>query len=176
MKLAPVNPTFLQERDAIIAASLALPVAPEASADADDVREGFRRRGMGFSATVTSPGVVTEAFDTGEPDFFIDVTPSTQSVCAGSPGTYTVNITTQLGFTGPSRSAQPDCRLALRQDFRQIGHSDAWNFYNDDRNRRRRAWHLYDHGHGHLRALVHSDTVDLTVYSELRRLRRWLAG
>lgn len=65
MKLAPLNPTFLQERDAIIAAASALPALPEASADVVDVREGFRRRGMGFSAEVlaASPANVVEAFD-----------------------------------------------------------------------------------------------------------------
>jgi hypothetical protein len=65
MKLAPLNPTFLQERDAIIMAASVLPVAPEASADVADVREGFRRRGMGFSASIqtVSPAAVTEAFD-----------------------------------------------------------------------------------------------------------------
>ncbi len=65
MKLAPLNPTFLQERDAIIAAAAALPAVPEASADVADVREGFRIRGMGFSASIQSisPASVTEAFD-----------------------------------------------------------------------------------------------------------------
>ncbi|HUF05108.1 MAG TPA: M36 family metallopeptidase [Aridibacter sp.] len=65
MKLAPLNPTFIQERDAIIAAATALPASPEASADIVDVREGFRRRGMGFSAEViaASPANVVEAFD-----------------------------------------------------------------------------------------------------------------
>ncbi len=69
MKLAPVGPTILQERDAIIAAAAALPIAPEASADVLDVREGFRVRGAGFSASVTNPGtganntIVVEAFD-----------------------------------------------------------------------------------------------------------------
>ena len=63
MKLAPPNPMFLQERDAIIAAASALPAAPEASADVVDVREGFRRRGMGFSASTQSATAVTEAFD-----------------------------------------------------------------------------------------------------------------
>ena len=65
MKLAPTGPTFLQERDAIIAAASALPIAPEAAADVLDVREGFRVRGMGFSASVQtiSPAAVTEAFD-----------------------------------------------------------------------------------------------------------------
>ena len=65
MKLAPVGPTFLQERDAIIAAAAALPIAPEAALDVQDVREGFRVRGMGFSASIqsASPANVTEAFD-----------------------------------------------------------------------------------------------------------------
>ncbi|PYT00861.1 MAG: hypothetical protein DMF63_06050 [Acidobacteria bacterium] len=63
MKLAPINPTMIQERDAIIAAAAALPAVPEASADVADIREGFRRRGMGFSASVQAPGAVTEAFD-----------------------------------------------------------------------------------------------------------------
>ena len=63
MKLAPLNPTFLQERDAIIAAAAASSAAPQASADVLDVREGFRRRGMGFSASVQSSAAVTEAFD-----------------------------------------------------------------------------------------------------------------
>lgn len=65
MKLAPLAPTFLTERDAIIAAAQASAAAPEAAADVIDVREGFRRRGMGFSATIQniSPAAVTEAFD-----------------------------------------------------------------------------------------------------------------
>ena len=63
MKLAPLNPTFLQERDAIIAAAAAAPFTPEASADVADVREGFRLRGMGFSASVQSTAAVTESFD-----------------------------------------------------------------------------------------------------------------
>ena len=65
MKLAPIGPTFLSERDAIIAAASALPLTPEASADVQDVREGFRVRGAGFSASIqsASPAAVTEAFD-----------------------------------------------------------------------------------------------------------------
>nr|MBP6214282.1 M36 family metallopeptidase [Pyrinomonadaceae bacterium] len=60
MKLAPLNPNFLQARDAVITAAAAI--------DAGDVvlvREGFRRRGMGFSASIqtTTPASVTEAFD-----------------------------------------------------------------------------------------------------------------
>jgi hypothetical protein len=64
MKLAPLNPNMLQERDAIIAAATALPAVDNLTgADALDVREGFRIRGMGFSASVQSATAVTEAFD-----------------------------------------------------------------------------------------------------------------
>ncbi len=63
MKLTPVNPNMLQERDGIIAAATALSASPENSADALAVREGFRRRGFGFSASVTNATTVTEAFD-----------------------------------------------------------------------------------------------------------------
>ncbi len=69
MKLAPINPTFLQERDAIIAAALAQPSAQAAKADAADIWAGFAVRGMGFSASITNPGAgvnntsVKEAFD-----------------------------------------------------------------------------------------------------------------
>jgi subtilisin-like proprotein convertase family protein len=59
MKLAPINPTFLQERDAILAAA-------QASGTPDDVRDiwaGFALRGMGFSAQVISISNVVEAFD-----------------------------------------------------------------------------------------------------------------
>ena len=63
MKLAPLNPDMLQERDAIIATALAGAVSPQTAADAADVREGFRIRGMGYSASVQSASSVTEAFD-----------------------------------------------------------------------------------------------------------------
>ncbi len=63
MKLAPTGPTFLQERDAIISAA-----ATFSTADADDVREGFRRRGVGYGASIQNAGTginntsVTESF------------------------------------------------------------------------------------------------------------------
>jgi hypothetical protein len=65
MKLAPLTPTFLQERDAILAAAQ----AGGAAADVVDVWAGFAARGMGFSAQVLTPGTgnntarVIEAFD-----------------------------------------------------------------------------------------------------------------
>ncbi len=58
MKLAPLNPTMLQERDAIIAAA-----AISDAGNRCDVIRGFAIRGMGFSASVTSATSVTEAFN-----------------------------------------------------------------------------------------------------------------
>ena len=68
MKLAPLGPTMLQERDAIIAAAQASGLS---SNDIADLWAGFAIRGMGFSATVVNanPGgtanatVVTDGFD-----------------------------------------------------------------------------------------------------------------
>ena len=69
MKLAPIGPTMLQERDAILSAAQMSAVAPEAAADVADTWAGFAARGMGFSAVVLNAGTgasntrVTEAFD-----------------------------------------------------------------------------------------------------------------
>lgn len=65
MKLSPLNPTFVQARDAILAAALAGGTAD----DVKDVWEGFALRGLGYNAAVTVPGSgsgtarVVEAFD-----------------------------------------------------------------------------------------------------------------
>jgi hypothetical protein len=65
MKLAPLGPTFLTERDAIIAAA----IAGGDAADVADMWSGFAIRGMGFSASIQDVGSgtgnarVTEAFD-----------------------------------------------------------------------------------------------------------------
>lgn len=69
MKLAPLGPTFLQERDAIISAAQASSFAPEAAIDVADVWAGFALRGLGASASIQTAGSgggtarVTEAFD-----------------------------------------------------------------------------------------------------------------
>ena len=65
MKLAPLSPTFLTERDAIVAAALAGGTA----ADVADIWAGFAIRGMGATASIQNVGTgendtrVTEAFD-----------------------------------------------------------------------------------------------------------------
>lgn len=70
MKISPLAPTFLQARDAILAAAQASSASPESAADVADVWAGFAARGMGISASIQNQGtgnnntVVTEAFDT----------------------------------------------------------------------------------------------------------------
>ena len=98
MKLAPLNPTFLQERDAILAAAQATGDAAEAAANVRDVWEGFRIRGMGFSAKINtiSPANVTEAFDSPNlvqmPNLTIDDTNGNHNGVADSGETIKLNI------------------------------------------------------------------------------------
>ncbi|HEY9281902.1 MAG TPA: M36 family metallopeptidase [Pyrinomonadaceae bacterium] len=65
MKLEPADPTLLQARDAILAASAA---SGGGAAEERAIWEGFAARGMGFGATVSAassaPITVTESFDT----------------------------------------------------------------------------------------------------------------
>ena len=69
MKISPLNPTFLQARDAIISAALGSSTTQAQLVDASDVWAGFAIRGMGFSASIQNSGTglgdtrVTEAFD-----------------------------------------------------------------------------------------------------------------
>lgn len=100
MKLSPINPTFLQERDGIIAAAAALS-GTEASADVVDVREGFRRRGMGFSASVQSSSAVTQAFDFPNaavinPITFTDAVPGGNNNGFAEPGE-TIQLSVPVG-------------------------------------------------------------------------------
>ena len=62
MKLSPLNPNFLQERDSILAAAQASSLAPEAAVDVADVWAGFATRGMGFGAVDNGTAVV-ESFN-----------------------------------------------------------------------------------------------------------------
>ena len=65
MKLAPIDPTFLTERDAIIAAA----VAGGDQNDVKDLWDGFAARGLGASASIQTVGTgsnntaVTDGFD-----------------------------------------------------------------------------------------------------------------
>jgi hypothetical protein len=59
MKVAPSNPTMIQERNAIIQAAQ----ANGNGADVADIWAGFAVRGMGFSATGTTTNVIVEGYD-----------------------------------------------------------------------------------------------------------------
>src|SRR5204863_4755430 len=61
MKLSPINPNFVQERDALIAAAQASADAPTAAIDVADVWTGFALRGLGMNAT-DSGTTVAESF------------------------------------------------------------------------------------------------------------------
>jgi hypothetical protein len=82
MKLDPVNPTFLQGRDAILAADC----AGFGGADELDIWSGFAARGMGFSASVvsSSSSSVTEAFDT--PNLTVGTVTVLSDNCEGGDG------------------------------------------------------------------------------------------
>ena len=120
MKLAPLAPTFLQERDAIIAAALA-------SGSADDVADiwaGFAIRGMGASASIQNTGGstsdgsgtgqtrVTEAFDLPNLQQTPDITVSDSTgdgdgfLEPGEPVRITVPLTNITGVTATNVSAQ----------------------------------------------------------------------
>jgi len=110
MKLDPNGPTFLQARDAIITAAANSTLGPEAAADAADVREGFRIRGMGFGAsiqTATSPARVTESFDfmnarVINPITFTDPAPGGNNNTFADPGEtilLSVPVTNTIGST-----------------------------------------------------------------------------
>ncbi len=98
MKIAPLNPTFLQERDAILAAAQANGTADEAAANVADVWSGFSIRGMGFSAKVNaiSPAYVTEAFDLPNlaqtPDFTVNDASGNHNGFADAGEKITLNI------------------------------------------------------------------------------------
>ncbi len=70
MKISPLNPTFLQARDAIIAAAIGSATTSTQLSDAADIWAGFAIRGMGVGASIQINGTggtgttrVTEAFD-----------------------------------------------------------------------------------------------------------------
>ena len=108
MKLAPVNPTFLQARDAIIQADL----VNDSGANKNELWAAFAKRGMGSSATVpgssTTSGVV-EAFDI--PDN-LGVTPAAAFLSIGpAGGPFTPSVQT---YTLTNSSASPLIWTAAR--------------------------------------------------------------
>ena len=58
--MTPINPTFLQGRDAIINVALGSSPGPSQYQDAADVWAGFAARGMGVGASILIQGGITE--------------------------------------------------------------------------------------------------------------------
>ncbi len=117
MKLAPLAPTFLSERDAIVAAAEAQSDADEAAADVTDIWAGFAIRGIGASASIQVIGSgngstrVTEAFDlpnlTQSPD--ITITERTRGNGYPEPGetvTITIPLTNSTGRAAQGTTLQ----------------------------------------------------------------------
>ena len=108
MKLQPCSPGFLDGRDGILAADMAL----TGGANQCEIWAGFAKRGAGFSASQGSSGTLgdeTEAFDLPGTCSYISATPLTQNVCAGGSVDYTIDLGAL--FTSPpvtmSSSGEP---------------------------------------------------------------------
>jgi len=111
MKLAPLGPTFLTERDAILAAAQAEEDPSEAAADVADIWAGFAIRGIGAGASIQNVGSgfsdtrVTEAFDLPNLYQSPDITISDQGGNgngfpeAGELLSITVPLTNETGLT-----------------------------------------------------------------------------
>jgi hypothetical protein len=120
MKLAPISPTMLQERDAIISAA----IANGTSQDVADIWAGFAIRGMGFSASIQNSGGstadgsgtgqtrVTEAFDLPNLQQTPDITVSDTTgdgdgiIEPGEPVKVTVPLKNITGQTANSVNVQ----------------------------------------------------------------------
>ncbi len=98
MRLQPCSPGFVDGRNAILAADVAL----NGGANTCRIWEVFARRGLGFSASQGSTGSRsdgTEAFDMPA-TCFVDAEPEVVSVCAPANAVYTVTIGGAV-FSGP---------------------------------------------------------------------------
>ncbi|RMG76421.1 MAG: DUF11 domain-containing protein [Bacteroidetes bacterium] len=100
LKLQPCSPTFLESRDAILAADQAL----TGGANQCLIWEAFAKRGMGYSAVsgTNSRGDETEAFDMPPsclPDLTIATSSNYSKVANGDVMTYTIELTNTGGQT-----------------------------------------------------------------------------
>jgi len=109
MALQPCRPGFVDGRDAILAADVAL----YDGANQCEIWNAFAKRGLGFSATQGSTSSRTdgnEAFDlppsipgtcSSAPDFMVGINPIRGSLCAGSTSEFTVSVLSANGFNTP---------------------------------------------------------------------------
>lgn len=109
MKLAPLGPTILQERDAIIAAAIASTPGQGSGPDVADMWAGFAIRGMGANASIQNVGsganntAVTDGFETPNlvqsPQFtFSDAAGNNNGIAEpGEPLQLTIPLTNNTG-------------------------------------------------------------------------------
>ena len=112
MKLEPADPTMLQARDAILAASAASGGGP---LEEKAIWEGFASRGMGFGATVSAansnPITVGESFDTpnlqlGNVAVVVESCPSAGHADPGESIELAVELTNPLSATATGVTAE----------------------------------------------------------------------
>jgi hypothetical protein len=107
LKIQPCSPGFVDGRNAILGADLAL----TGGQNQCDIWQAFARRGLGYSASQGSSNSTTDgtqAFDLPPTCSFLDATPLTQAICAGQSAVYTIDVGD--GFDAPvamSAAGQP---------------------------------------------------------------------
>jgi uncharacterized repeat protein (TIGR01451 family) len=120
MKLQPCSPGFVDGRDAILAADMAL----TSGANQCEIWAGFAKRGLGFSASQGSSASVTdgtEAYDLpaacGGPSIAIDKSPATQDIVVGGNANFTITVTNtgdvDLNNVNVADPLVPDCDNAI---------------------------------------------------------------
>jgi len=92
MKLQPVNPSFIQARDAIIAADIAL----NGGADLFEIWFAFARRGLGEGATTASSSATSITTSFTLPMVVASVVPATDKVVTTHPTNYVVNLSSAI--------------------------------------------------------------------------------
>ena len=159
MKLAPLNPTFLQERDAILAAAQI-----SDAGDVDSVWAGFAVRGLGLNANIQNAGTganntrVTESFSApnttsdARADFDGDGK-SDLSVFRPSDGNWYLNRST-AGFSAVNWGVSSD-RL-VPGDFDGDGKTDTAVFRNG-------AWYILKSGNLTLQSIRWGMSDDIPV-------------
>lgn len=91
LKIQPCSPGFVDGRNAILAADLAL----SSGANQCPIWAAFAKRGLGFSANQGSSTSITDgtaAFDTHPACTYLQIAPSAQTVCQGEAAAYSLSL------------------------------------------------------------------------------------